>query len=122
MIQSQTRLKVADNSGARERMVFHVVGGSRHPYAYVGDVVTATLKSAIPGAAVQKGNVVKAVIVRQKTKLRRPDGSFIRFDENAALLITDQNNPPGPRIFGPLARELRDRDYMEIVSLGPEVR
>ena len=121
MIQAQTRLKVADNSGARELMVFHVSGGSRHPYAYVGDVVVATVKSAIPGAAVKKGNVVKAVIVRQKKKLRRMDGSFIRFDENAAVLINDQKNPRGTRIFGPVARELRDRDFMKIVSLAPEV-
>src|SRR4029077_9698766 len=121
VIQAQTRLKVADNSGARELMVFHVSGGSRHPYAYVGDVVVATVKSAIPGAAVKKGNVVKAVIVRQKKKLRRVDGSFIRFDENAAVLINDQMNPRGTRIFGPVARELRDRDFMKIVSLAPEV-
>ncbi len=121
MIQSQTRLKVADNSGARELMVFHVKGGSHHPYAYVGDIVTATVKSAIPGAAVKKGNVVQAVIVRQKKKMRRPDGSFIRFDENAAVLLNEQNNPRGTRIFGPVARELRDRDFMKIVSLAPEV-
>ena len=101
MIQAQTRLKVADNSGARELMVFHVSGGSRHPYAYVGDIVVASVKSAIPGAAVKKGNVVKAVIVRQKKKMRRPDGSFIKFDENAAVLINDQMNPRGTRIFGP---------------------
>ena len=121
MIGSQTRLKVADNSGARELLVFHVVGGSRHPYAYIGDVVTATVKSAIPGAAVKKGNVVKAVIVRQKKKLRRSDGSFIRFDENAAVLINEQKNPRGTRIFGPVARELRERDFAKIVSLAPEV-
>ncbi|MBC5824126.1 MAG: 50S ribosomal protein L14 [Candidatus Eremiobacteraeota bacterium] len=121
MIGSQTRLKVADNSGARELLVFHVSSGSRHPYAYVGDIVVAAVKSAIPGAAVKKGNVVKAVIVRQKKKLRRPDGSFIRFDENAAVLINDQKNPRGTRIFGPVARELRDRDFMKIVSLAPEV-
>jgi len=121
VIQAQTRLKVADNSGARELMVFHVSGGSRHPYAYVGDVVVATVKSAIPGAAVKKGNVVKAVIVRQKKKMRRPDGSFIRFDENAAVLINEQRNPRGTRIFGPVARELRDRDFMKIISLAPEV-
>lgn len=121
MIGSQTRLKVADNSGARELLVFHVVGGSRHPYAYIGDVVTATVKSAIPGAAVKKGNVVKAVIVRQKKKLRRSDGSFIRFDENAAVLINEQKNPRGTRIFGPVARELRERDFTKIVSLAPEV-
>jgi large subunit ribosomal protein L14 len=121
MIGSQTRLKVADNSGARELMVFHVRGGSRHPYAYVGDEVVATVKTAIPGAAVKKGDVVKAVIVRQKKKMRRPDGSFIRFDENAAVLINEQKNPRGTRIFGPVARELRDRDFMKIVSLAPEV-
>ncbi len=121
MIGSQTRLKVADNSGARELLVFHVVGGSRHQYAYIGDVVTATVKSAIPGAAVKKGNVVKAVIVRQKKKLRRSDGSFIRFDENAAVLINEQKNPRGTRIFGPVARELRERDFAKIVSLAPEV-
>ncbi|MDQ2816621.1 MAG: 50S ribosomal protein L14 [Candidatus Eremiobacteraeota bacterium] len=121
MIGSQTRLKVADNSGARELLVFHVSSGSRHPYAYIGDIVVAAVKSAIPGAAVKKGNVVKAVIVRQKKKLRRPDGSFIRFDENAAVLINDQKNPRGTRIFGPVARELRDRDFMKIVSLAPEV-
>lgn len=121
MIQSQTRLKVADNSGARELLVFHVHGGSRHPYAYVGDVVTATVKSAIPGAAVKKGNVVSAVIVRQKKKVRRTDGSFIRFDENAAVLINEQKQPRGTRIFGPVARELRDRDFTKIISLAPEV-
>src|ERR1700724_3468697 len=119
VIQAQTRLKVADNSGARELMVFHVSGGSRHPYAYVGDIVVASVKSAIPGAAAKKGNVVKAVIVRQKKKLRRLDGSFIRFDENAAVLINDQKNPRGTRIFGPVARELRDRDFMKIISLAP---
>ena len=121
MIQAQTRLKVADNSGAREHIVFHISGCSRHPYAYVGDIVVATVKDAIPGAAVKKGNVVKAVIVRQKKKMRRPDGSFIRFDENAAVLINEQKNPRGTRIFGPVARELRDRDFMKIVSLAPEV-
>ena len=121
MIGSHTRLRVADNSGARVLMVFHVVGGSRHPFAGVGDVVTATVKDAIPGAAVKKGNIVKAVIVRQRKKLRRTDGSFIRFDENAAVLISDQKNPRGTRIFGPVARELRDREYMKIVSLAPEV-
>jgi large subunit ribosomal protein L14 len=121
MIGSQTRLKVADNSGAREIMVFHVSGGSHHAYAGVGDIVVATVKSAIPGAAVKKGNVVKAVIVRQKKRLRRDDGSFIRFDENAAVLINEQNNPRGTRIFGPVARELRERDFMKIISLAPEV-
>lgn len=121
MIQQQSRLKVADNSGAREIMCIRVSKGFHHKYAYVGDVIVASVKSATPGAPVKKGEVVKAVVVRTVKKIRRPDGSFIRFDENAAVLINDQMNPRGTRIFGPVARELRDRDFMKIISLAPEV-
>jgi large subunit ribosomal protein L14 len=121
MIQAQTRLKVADNSGAREIMCFHVETGSRHPYATVGDVITASVKDAIPGATVKKGEVVKAVVVRVKKKYRREDGTYIRFDENAAVIIDNQGNPKGTRIFGPVARELRERGFMKIISLAPEV-
>ncbi|HLN46963.1 MAG TPA: 50S ribosomal protein L14 [Magnetospirillaceae bacterium] len=121
MIQQESRLRVADNSGAKEVLCIKVLGGSRRRYASIGDVFVATVKDAIPGAAVKKGNVVSAVIVRQKKKMRRPDGSFIRFDENAAVLLNEQNNPRGTRIFGPVARELRDRDFMKIISLAPEV-
>jgi large subunit ribosomal protein L14 len=121
MIQAQTRLKVADNSGAKEIMCFHVNTGSRHPYARIGDVITASVKDAIPGAPVKKGEVVKAAVVRMKTKLRRSDGSYIRFDENAAVIIDNQGNPRGTRIFGPVARELREKGFIKIISLAPEV-
>jgi large subunit ribosomal protein L14 len=121
MIQQETRLKVADNSGARELLCIRVVGGSYRRYASVGDVITATVKSAQPGGQVKKGEVVKAVVVRVAKEYRRPDGSNIRFDDNAAVLINNQNNPRGTRIFGPVARELRERNFMKIVSLAPEV-
>ena len=121
MIQQESRLRVADNSGAREVLVIKVLGGSRRRYASIGDVIVATVKDALPGAAVKKGEVVRCVIVRTKKEKRRPDGSYIRFDENAAVLINNQGNPRGTRIFGPVARELRDRNYMKIISLAPEV-
>jgi large subunit ribosomal protein L14 len=124
MIQQETRLKVADNSGARELLCIHVAGGSRHPYASVGDIIVGTVKSAIPGAAVKKGQVVKAVVVRQSTPLRRPDGSVIRFDDNACVIIKgekDNLDPRGTRVFGPVCRELRDRGFLKIASLAPEV-
>jgi large subunit ribosomal protein L14 len=121
MIQQETRLKVADNSGARELLCIRVVGGHYRRYASVGDVITATVKSAQPGGQVKKGEVVKAVVVRVAKEYRRPDGSNIRFDDNAAVLINAQNNPRGTRIFGPVARELRERNFMKIVSLAPEV-
>jgi large subunit ribosomal protein L14 len=121
MIQQETRLKVADNSGARELLCIRVVGGSYRRYASVGDVITATVKSAQPGGQVKKGEVVKAVVVRVAKEYRRRDGSNIRFDDNAAVLINQQNNPRGTRIFGPVARELRERNFMKIVSLAPEV-
>ncbi|HEV2359372.1 MAG TPA: 50S ribosomal protein L14 [bacterium] len=121
MIQNYTRLRVADNTGAREIMCIRVYGGSRRRYAAVGDVIVATVKQAIPNSAVKKGEVVKAVVVRTVQPTRRPDGSAIRFDDNAAVLITDQNNPRGTRIFGPVARELRERQFMKIISLAPEV-
>lgn len=121
MIQMQTHLKVADNSGAKELMCIRVLGGSRKRYANIGDVVVASVKKAAPGGQVKKGDVVKAVIVRSAKGLRRDDGSYIRFDENAAVIIKEDKNPRGTRIFGPVARELRDRDYMKILSLAPEV-
>lgn len=121
MIQQYTMLKVADNSGARRIMCINVLGGTHRRYASVGDVIVASVKQALPAAGVKKGEVVKAVVVRVAKQYRRPDGSFIRFDENAAVLITDQNNPRGTRVFGPIARELRDRNFMKIVSLAPEV-
>ncbi|NNE75369.1 MAG: 50S ribosomal protein L14 [Acidimicrobiales bacterium] len=121
MIQQETRLKVADNSGAREVLCIKVLGGTRRRYATIGDVIVATVKDANPGAAVKKGEVVKCVIVRTKKEIRRPDGSYIRFDENAAVLINDQSQPRGTRIFGPVGRELRDAKFMRIVSLAPEV-
>lgn len=120
MIQKQTYLKVADNSGARRIMCISVLGGTRKRYARAGDIIIASVKQAAPGAAVKKGDVVKAVVVRTAKNYRRPDGSYIRFDENAAVLLTDKNNPRGTRIFGPVARELRDRNFMKIVSLAPE--
>ena len=121
MIQQESRLRVADNSGAKEVLVIKVLGGTRRRYASIGDIFVATVKDAIPGAGVKKGDVVKCVVVRTKKERRRPDGSYIRFDENAAVLINNQGNPRGTRIFGPVARELRDRNYMKIVSLAPEV-
>ena len=121
MIQPQTRLKVADNSGAKEIMCFRVLGGSFRRTAGVGDVIVASVKSATPGGAVKKGDVVKAVIVRTRKQYRREDGTYIRFDDNAAVIINDAKQPKGTRIFGPVARELREKDYMKIVSLAPEV-
>ena len=121
MIQQESRLKVADNSGAREVLCIKVLGGTRRRYASIGDIFVATVKDAVPGASVKKGDVVKCVVVRTKKEKRRADGSYIRFDENAAVLINNQGNPRGTRIFGPVARELRDRNYMKIVSLAPEV-
>ncbi len=121
MIQQETRLKVADNSGAREVLAIRVLGGSGRRYARVGDVIVATVKDATPGGAVKKGEVVKAVIVRTKKETRREDGSYIRFDENACVIINDQQQPRGTRIFGPVGRELRDKKFMRIVSLAPEV-
>ncbi|MDP2951897.1 MAG: 50S ribosomal protein L14 [Chloroflexota bacterium] len=121
MIQTYTRLKVADNSGARQIMCINVPGGSRKKYARVGDIIVASVKQAIPGAAVKKGEVVKAVVVRVAQPYRRPDGSYIRFDENAAVILDEKNNPKGTRIFGPVARELREKNFMKIISLAPEV-
>jgi large subunit ribosomal protein L14 len=121
MIQPQTRLKVADNSGAKQIMCINVLGGTRRRYARVGDIIVASVKVAIPHAAVKKKEVVRAVIVRTVKPYKRPDGSYIRFDENAAVILTDKNEPRGSRIFGPVARELRDRNFMKIVSLAPEV-
>ena len=121
MIQQQTRLKVADNTGAKELMCIRCLGGSYRKYAGIGDVIVASVKSATPGGVVKKGDVVKAVVVRTKKSVRRADGSYIRFDENAAVLIRDDKTPRGTRIFGPIARELRDGEYMKILSLAPEV-
>ena len=121
MIQQESRLRVADNSGAREVLVIKVLGGSRRRYASIGDVIVATVKDALPGAAVKKGEVVRCVVVRTKKEKRRADGSYIRFDENAAVLIKEDGEPVGTRVFGPVARELRDRKFMKIVSLAPEV-
>ena len=121
MIQPQTRLKVADNSGAKEIMCIRVLGGSKRKYASIGDVIVASVKTATPGGAVKKKDVVKAVVVRTATGVHRHDGSHIRFDDNAAVIINDQKQPRGTRIFGPVARELREKDYMKIVSLAPEV-
>ncbi|HLF87923.1 MAG TPA: 50S ribosomal protein L14 [Anaerolineales bacterium] len=122
MIQLQTRLKVADNSGARELMVIHIMGGSSRKVGYVGDVVVASVKAASPNAAIKKSDVVRAVVVRAAKEWRREDGSYIRFDDNAAVILdTDGSNPRGTRIFGPVARELREKGYMKIVSLAPEV-
>ena len=120
MVQMQTYLKVADNTGAKELMCIRVLGGTRRRYANIGDVIVASVKKTIPGSAVKKGEVVKAVIVRTKSGLRREDGSYIRFDENAAVIIRDDKNPRGTRIFGPVARELRDKGYLRILSLAPE--
>ena len=121
MIQQESRLKIADNSGAKEILTIKVLGGTRRRYASVGDVIVATVKSATPGGVVKKGDVVKAVIVRTKSGLRRSDGSYIKFDDNAAVIIRDDKTPKGTRIFGPVARELCDGDYMKIISLAPEV-
>ncbi|CDD27102.1 MAG: 50S ribosomal protein L14 [Clostridia bacterium] len=121
MIQQQSRLKVADNTGAKELMCIRCLGGSHRKFAGVGDVIIASVKSAMPNGVVKKGDVVKAVIVRTKKPIRRADGSYVRFDENAAVIIRDDKNPKGTRIFGPIARELRDKDYMKILSLAPEV-
>ena len=121
MIQQESRLKVADNTGARELLCIRVMGGSTRRYANIGDVIVASVKQATPGGAVKKGDVVKAVIVRTKSGARRKDGSYIKFDENAAVIIRDDKTPRGTRIFGPVARELRDGGFMKIVSLAPEV-
>ena len=121
MIQQQTMLNVADNTGAKDLMCIRVLGGSFRRYANIGDVIVASVKSAAPGGQVKKGDVVKAVVVRSKKGIRRPDGSYIRFDENAAVLIKEDKTPRGTRIFGPVARELRDKDCMKIISLAPEV-
>jgi large subunit ribosomal protein L14 len=121
MIQTYTRLKIADNTGAREIMCINILGGTRKRYAQVGDVIVAAVKRAVPGGMVKKSEVVKAVVVRTSKPYRRADGSYIRFDENAAVILADNNNPKGTRIFGPVARELRDKNYTKILSLAPEV-
>ena len=121
MIQQETYLKVADNTGAKEIKTIRVLGGSKRKYGNIGDVIVASVRTAQPGGTVKKGEVVKAVIVRSAKGVRRADGSYVRFDENAAVLIKDDKNPRGTRIFGPVARELRDKDYMKILSLAPEV-
>ena len=121
MIQGESYLKVADNTGAKEIHTIRVLGGSRRKYGNIGDVVVASVRKAAPGGTVKKGDVVKAVIVRTKRGVRREDGSYVRFDENAAVIIKEDRNPRGTRIFGPVARELRERDYMKILSLAPEV-
>ena len=121
MIQQESRLKIADNTGAKEILTIRVKGGSHRRYGSIGDVIVATVKSASPTGSVKKGDVVRAVIVRTKRATRRADGSYIRFDENAAVIIDDNKNPKGTRIFGPVARELRDSGYMKIISLAPEV-
>jgi large subunit ribosomal protein L14 len=121
MVQQQSRLKVADNTGARELMCIRCLGGSHRKYAEIGDVIVASVKSATPGGVVKKGEVVKAVVVRSRKGARRPDGSYVKFDENAAVIIRDDGTPKGTRIFGPVARELRDKNYLKILSLAPEV-
>ena len=121
MIQLETRLKVADNSGAKEILCFKILGGSKRRYASLGDLIVVTVKNAIPGGAVKKGDVTRAVVVRTKKEVRRSDGSYIRFDDNAAVLLTEAGEPRGTRIFGPVARELRDSGFMKIVSMAPEV-
>src|SRR5690554_1371117 len=121
MIQVESMLKSADNTGAKELMCIKVLGGSKRKYANIGDIIVATVKNATPGGVVKKGEIVKCVIVRTKRGVRRADGSYIKFDENAAVIIRDDKNPRGTRIFGPVARELRDKDYMKILSLAPEV-
>jgi len=121
MIQQQTMLKVGDNTGARRLMCIRVLGGSKRRYASIGDLIIASVKEATPGGVVKKGDVVRAVVVRTTRSVKREDGSYIRFNENAAVIINDQNNPRGTRIFGPVARELREKDFMKIISLAPEV-
>ena len=121
MIQQESYLKVADNTGAKEIKCIRVLGGSKRKYASIGDVIVASVRKAAPGGQVKKGDVVKAVVVRTSKAVRRADGTYVRFDDNAAVLIKDDRNPAGTRIFGPVARELRDRDYMKILSLAPEV-
>ena len=121
MVQQQTILKVADNTGAKEIMCIRCLGGSQRKYARIGDIIVASVKTATPGGVVKKGDVVKAVVVRTKKPTRRSDGSYVRFDENAAVIIRDDGTPRGTRIFGPVARELREKDYMKILSLAPEV-
>ena len=121
MVQQQSRLKVADNTGAKELMCIRCLGGSHRKYAEIGDIIIASVKSATPGGVVKKGEVVKAVVVRSKKGVRRADGSYVKFDENAAVIIRDDGTPRGTRIFGPVARELREKDYMKILSLAPEV-
>jgi large subunit ribosomal protein L14 len=121
MIQQETYLNVADNSGAKVLQCIKVLGGTRKRYATIGDVIVCAVKNAIPNAAIKKGEMVRAIIVRTKKEIRRPDGSYIKFDENAAVVIDNQLNPRGTRIFGPVARELREKDFMKIVSLAPEV-
>ena len=121
MVQQETRLMVADNTGAKEILCIRVMGGSTRRYANIGDVIVATVKEATPGGVVKKGDVVKAVVVRTKKPIRRADGSYLRFDENAAVIIKEDGTPKGTRIFGPVARELREKDYLKILSLAPEV-
>ncbi len=121
MIQLRTMLNVADNSGARKLQCFHVMGGSYRKYASLGDIIVCTVKDALPNGQIKKGQVVKAVVVRAKRNLRRPDGSYVSFDDNAACLVDDKNEPKGTRVFGPVARELRDKEFLKIVSLAPEV-
>jgi len=121
MIQSYTRIKAADNTGARQLMCIGVPGGTAKKYARVGDIIVASVKRATPGGVVKKGDVVRAVIIRSAQLSRRPDGSYIRFDENAAVILTDKNNPKGTRVFGPVAMELRDKNFTKIISLAPEV-
>ena len=121
MIQLRTMLNVADNSGARKLQCFHVMGGSYRKYASLGDIIVCTVKDALPNGQIKKGQVVRAVVVRAKRNLRRPDGSYLSFDDNAACLVDDKNEPKGTRVFGPVARELRDREFLKIVSLAPEV-
>lgn len=121
MIQQESRLRVADNTGAKEVLCIRVLGGSHHRYASVGDLIVVTVKSAIPGGMVKKGDITRAVVVRTRKEVRRKDGSYIRFDENAAVLLNAQSEPMGTRVFGPVARELREKRYMKIISLAPEV-
>ena len=121
MIQQETRLKVADNSGAKEILCFKILGGSKRRYASLGDLIVVSVKNAIPGGAVKKGDVTRAVVVRTRKEVRRDDGSYIRFDDNAAVLLTEAGEPRGTRIFGPVARELREKRFMKILSLAPEV-
>ena len=121
MIQAETRLKVGDNTGAKELLCIKVLGGSRRKYATVGDVIICSVKEASPGGVVKKGDIVKAVVVHTTKEIRRPDGSYIRFDTNSGVIINDEGQPRGTRIFGPVARELRDKDFMKIISLAPEV-